>query len=85
MENPVNTEKIRGYYEILVQNARAGASFRLKLHNDPVTYTVIPLITGNQENNPGGKFVYRVLEPPPYRGTFEKPVAEIEMLERKKN
>lgn len=78
-----DNDNIRDYYETLVQNAQAGASYYLKLRNNPVTYTAIPLISSYNGSKPKGMFLYRVIEPARYRGTYEKPIEEIEMLERK--
>ena len=76
-------ENIREYYETLVQNAQAGASYYLKLRNNPVTYQAIPLISADNGDKSKGMFTFRVVEPASYRGTFEKPIEEIEKLERK--
>jgi len=80
MEN--QRDKIRSYYETLVQNAQKGASYYLKLKNDPVTYTAIPLIEATGAKRKEGMFIYRVLEPEEHKGTYDKPVPDIEMLER---
>jgi hypothetical protein len=81
MEN--NNDKLRGYYEVLVQNSQIGAAYHLKLKNNPVTFTAIPMIEASAHGKEDSMFFFRVLEPAEHKGTYEKPVKDIEDLKRK--
>jgi hypothetical protein len=78
-----NNDKLRGYYEVLVQNSQIGASYYLKLKSYPITFTVIPMIYAGSEGKIDGMFIYRVIEPASHTGMFKKPIEDIEMLKRK--
>lgn len=77
-----DNESISKYYETLVQNAQAGATYHLKLRNDPVTQVVIPMISSESMGRAAAMFTYRVVEPAGHRGTYEKPIEDIEVLEK---
>ncbi|MEE4214415.1 MAG: hypothetical protein V2I34_05075 [Bacteroidales bacterium] len=78
-----DSENIGKYYETLVQNAQAGATYHLKLKNDPVNQVVIPLISSESMGRAAAMFTYRVVEPTGLRGTYEKPIEDIEILKKK--
>jgi len=78
-----NNENADKYYETLVQNAQTGAMYYLKLRNNPVTYVVIPMISSKGMGQAAAMFTYRVMDPAGLRGTYERPIDDIEVLEKK--
>jgi len=69
-------------FEILAQNARKGELYRIKLKDDPVVYTCIPLMNFALKTDNDTKFTMRVFEPEDRVGTCTRFISEIELLEK---
>ncbi|MFW5760099.1 MAG: hypothetical protein ACOCXH_03860 [Cyclobacteriaceae bacterium] len=78
-----NDQKLREYYETLVQNLQKGETYTIKLKNNPVIFTGIPMIPYKFENDDENKFVLKVLKPDKYKGVREMILDDIEILEKK--
>ena len=78
MEN--NDEKIKEYYEILVNNHEKGETYSIKFRDNPQVFTGIPMIPRFQDDY--SKFVFKIASPEKYKGIKEMDVSEIEKLEK---
>jgi hypothetical protein len=81
MEN--NNEKlIQEYYEILIINCDKMEKYKVKLKNDPRTYTAIPVIPNKFQDNGTRRFTLRIMDPEDFEGFYERSLDEIELLEK---
>jgi hypothetical protein len=81
MEN-TNDKLIQDYFNILCINCEKMEKYRVKLKNDPRTYTAIPVIPAKFQENGVKRFTLRILDPEDYEGFYERSLDEIEMLEK---
>ena len=78
-----NKEESQQHYETLVQNAQKGEIYTLKLKDDPITYTVIPMIHQGFDAGDEDEFTFKVLQPEKLSGVYKRSLDAIEELERK--
>lgn len=71
------------HFETLVQNAQKGEFFLVKLKDNPVVYTAIPLIHYSMDTGDDTMFVMKVTEPSEHQGVYQESVENIEFMERK--
>lgn len=79
-ENQMNPS---GLFETLVQNAQKGEYYFMKLRDDPVVYTAIPLVHYSMDTAGDTLFVMKVVDPPEQQGVYQRKISEIEFIERK--
>jgi hypothetical protein len=76
------SDKYDEYYEILVQNAQKGETYKMKLTTSPVTYLAIPMKNLGTRSGDKNMFSYQVLYPEDQKGLYEGWIDEIELLEK---
>lgn len=74
--------KIDNYYQILVQNARKGERYRIKLKGSTLEYNAIPLIQMNFDVPGDGTFMMKIFEPAEYKGIQYHRLEDIDTLEK---
>lgn len=71
------------YFEQLVQNVQKGEMYLVKMKNDLVVYSGIPMIPGRYQNNNPRSFMMNVLSPEEKKGVRDFLLGDVEFIERR--
>ncbi len=76
-----NDQKLKEYFEILVQNVEKGDTYSITFKDNPEPYTGIPMIHRLEADK--NKFIFQVIRPEKYKGVHECKIQDIEKMEKR--